>query len=280
MIGLGTAINIGLIIAGSLCGLAFGRFMKENLKQTLMMVSGIIVLLLGMSGAMQYMLVIVNSTLQTTGPMLMIISMVAGAIIGELIDLNRWITVFGDWVKAKTGNTGDPQFTHAFITASLTFTVGAMGVLGSIQDGLTGNYQTLLLKGILDGIIVMVMVSSMGKGALFSFIPVGITQWIITAMAHIAAPLMTPSAIDNLSYVGSILIFCVGIDLIWPGKIRIANLLPAIFVAMGLTFSNLSLLYFADESREIIGLFTFVAISYMDNFLKVSINLCLSSSDD
>lgn len=238
MIGLGTAINIGLIIAGSLCGLAFGRFMKENLKQTLMMVSGIIVLLLGMSGAMQYMLVIVNSTLQTTGPMLMIISMVAGAIIGELIDLNRWITVFGDWVKAKTGNTGDPQFTHAFITASLTFTVGAMGVLGSIQDGLTGNYQTLLLKGILDGIIVMVMVmvSSMGKGALFSFIPVGITQWIITAMAHIAAPLMTPSAIDNLSYVGSILIFCVGIDLIWPGKIRIANLLPAIFVAMGLTF--------------------------------------------
>ena len=232
MIGLGTAINIGLIIAGSLCGLAFGRFMKENLKQTLMMVSGIIVLLLGMSGAMQYMLV----TLQTTGPMLMIISMVAGAVIGELIDLNRWITVFGDWVKAKTGNTSDPQFTHAFITASLTFTVGAMGVLGSIQDGLTGNYQTLLLKGILDGIIVMVMVSSMGKGALFSFIPVGITQWIITAMAHVAAPLMTPSAIDNLSYVGSILIFCVGIDLIWPGKIRIANLLPAIFVAMGLTF--------------------------------------------
>ena len=143
MIGLGTAINIGLIIAGSLCGLAFGRFMKENLKQTLMMVSGIIVLLLGMSGAMQYMLVIVNGTLQTTGPLLMIISMVAGAIIGEIIDLNRWITVFGDWVKARTGNAGDPKFTHAFITASLTFTVGAMGVLGSIQDGLTGNSSTV-----------------------------------------------------------------------------------------------------------------------------------------
>ena len=94
MIGLGTAINIGLIIAGGLCGLAFGRFMKENLKQTLMVVSGIIVLLLGMSGAMQYMLVIVNGTLQTTGPMLMIISMVVGAIIGEVIDLNRWMALF------------------------------------------------------------------------------------------------------------------------------------------------------------------------------------------
>ena len=149
MIGLGTAINMGLIVGGSLIGLAFGRFMKENLKQTLMMVSGIIVLLLGMSGAMQFMLVIVNGSLQTSGPLLMIVSMVLGAVIGELMDLNRWITVFGDWVKDKTGNTGDPKFTQAFITASLTFTVGAMGVLGSIQDGLTGDYQTLLLKGIL-----------------------------------------------------------------------------------------------------------------------------------
>ncbi|WP_127134748.1 DUF554 domain-containing protein [Veillonella caviae] len=236
MPGLGTVINVALIIVGSVLGLAFRRGMKENLKQTLMMVSGVIVLLLGMSGAMQYMLVIVNGTLQTTGPLMMIISMVVGAIIGELIDFNRWIVRLGDWLKARTGNSGDPQFTNAFITASLTFTVGAMGVLGSIQDGLTGNYQTLLLKGILDGIIVMVMASSMGKGALFSFIPVGITQLMITYMANWAAPIMTQGAIDNLSYVGSILIFCVGIDLIWPGKIRIANLLPAIFIAMLLTF--------------------------------------------
>lgn len=236
MPGLGTVINVALIIVGSVLGLAFRRGMKENLKQTLMMVSGVIVLLLGMSGAMQYMLVIVNGTLQTTGPLMMIISMVLGAVIGELIDFNRWIVRLGDWLKARTGNSGDPQFTNAFITASLTFTVGAMGVLGSIQDGLTGNYQTLLLKGILDGIIVMVMASSMGKGALFSFIPVGITQLMITYMANWAAPIMTQGAIDNLSYVGSILIFCVGIDLIWPGKIRIANLLPAIFIAMLLTF--------------------------------------------
>lgn len=236
MPGLGTVINVALIIVGSVLGLAFRRGMKENLKQTLMMVSGVIVLLLGMSGAMQYMLVIVNGTLQTTGPLMMIISMVVGAVIGELIDFNRWIVRLGDWLKARTGNSGDPQFTNAFITASLTFTVGAMGVFGSIQDGLTGNYQTLLLKGILDGIIVMVMASSMGKGALFSFIPVGITQLMITYMANWAAPIMTQGAIDNLSYVGSILIFCVGIDLIWPGKIRIANLLPAIFIAMLLTF--------------------------------------------
>ena len=93
MIGLGTVINMGLIIGGSIIGLTCGRFMKDNLKQTLMVVCGIIVLLLGMSGAMQFMLVIVNGSLQTTGPLLMIISMVVGAVIGEIIDLDRWITV-------------------------------------------------------------------------------------------------------------------------------------------------------------------------------------------
>ena len=167
---------------------------------------------------------------------MMIISMVLGAIIGEIIDFDRRITAIGEWLKLKTGNSCDPQFTNAFITASMTFTVGAMGVIGSIQDGLTGDYSTMVVKSILDGIIVMVMASSMGKGALFSVLPVGITQGIITGLAHLAAPLMTPEAIDNLSYVGSILIFCVGINVLWPNKIRVANLLPAIFIAMFLTF--------------------------------------------
>ena len=109
MIGLGTAINVGLIIAGSLCGPAFGRFMKEKFKANAHDCERYYRALLGMSRAMQYMLVIVNGSLQTTGPLLMIISMVVGAVIGEIIDLNHWITVFGDWVKARTGNAGDPK---------------------------------------------------------------------------------------------------------------------------------------------------------------------------
>ena len=172
---------------------------------------------------------------------MMIISMVLGAIIGELIDFDRRITAIGEWLKLKTGNSRDPQFTNAFITASMTVTVGAMGVIGSIQDGLTGDYSTMVVKSILDGIIVMVMASSMGKGALFSILPVGITQGMITGLAHLAAPLMTPEAIDNLSYVGSILIFCVGINVLWPNKIRVANLLPAIFIAMLMTFLPITL---------------------------------------
>lgn len=241
MHGMGTILNVVLIICGSLLGLFIRHRMKENLKETLMMVCGIIILLLGMSGTMQYMLVIVSDSLHTTGPMMMIISMVLGAIIGGLIDFDRRITAIGEWLKLKTGNSRDPQFTNAFITASMTFTVGAMGVIGSIQDGLTGDYSTMVVKSILDGIIVMVMASSMGKGALFSFLPVGIIQGMITGLAHLAAPLMTPEAIDNLSYVGSILIFCVGINVLWPNKIRVANLLPAIFIAMLMTFLPITL---------------------------------------
>ena len=228
MHGMGTILNVVLIICGSLLGLFIRHRMKDNLKETLMMVCGIIILLLGMSGTMQYMLVIVSDSLHTTGPMMMIISMVLGAIIGELIDFDRRITAIGEWLKLKTGNSRDPQFTNAFITAS-------------IQDGLTGDYSTMVVKSILDGIIVMVMASSMGKGALFSFLPVGITQGMITGLAHLAAPLMTPETIDNLSYVGSILIFCVGINVLWPNKIRVANLLPAIFIAMLLTFLPITL---------------------------------------
>lgn len=236
MHGLGTVINVVLIIIGATLGLIFRTGMKENLKNTLMKVSGIIVLLLGISGALQYMLTIVNGTIQTTGPMMMIISMVIGAVIGELIDFEEKITRIGEWLKNKTGNSSDANFTTAFITASLTFCVGAMGVIGSIQDGITGDYTTLMVKGILDGIIVMVMASSMGKGALFSFISVGVTQAIITLLANVAQPFVTEPAMNNLSYVGSILIFCVGVNLIWPNTIRVANLLPAIFIAMAITF--------------------------------------------
>ncbi|WP_295191677.1 DUF554 family protein [Veillonella sp.] len=111
-----------------------------------------------------------------------------------------------------------------------------MGVIGAIEDGIRGNYTILLVKGVIDGIIVMVMCSFMGRGAMFSFIPVGVVQIIITILAYVSEPFITKEAMNNLSYVGSILIFCVGLNLLWPDKIRVANLLPAIFIAMALSY--------------------------------------------
>ena len=118
------------------------------------------------------------------------------------------------------------------MTASLTVCIGAMAVVGAIQDGIRGDYSLLLVKAILDLIIVMILTASMGKGCIFSAIPVGLFQGAVTLLARQLEPLMTEPALSNLSLTGSMLIFCVGVNSIWGKKFKVANLLPTIFVAM------------------------------------------------
>ena len=120
----------------------------------------------------------------------------------------------------------------AFVTASLTVCIGAMAIVGSIQDGIVGDYSILATKAVLDLIIIMVMTCSMGRGCVFSAIPVAVFQGSITALAGLVKPLMTDAALGNLSLVGNVLIFCVGVNLVWGKKIRVANLLPAVVVAV------------------------------------------------
>ncbi len=124
----------------------------------------------------------------------------------------------------------------AFVTASLTVCIGAMAIVGSIQDGILGDWSILATKAVLDLIIIMVMSCSLGKGAVFSAIPVGIFQGSITVLAGFIRPLMTDAALNNLSLVGNVLIFCVGINLVWDKKVKVANLLPAIVVAVAAAF--------------------------------------------
>ena len=121
---------------------------------------------------------------------------------------------------------------EAFVTASLTVCIGAMAIVGSIEDGITGDYSILATKAVLDFIIIMVMSCSMGRGAIFSAIPVAILQGSITVLAGLLRPVMTVGALANLSMVGNVLIFCVGINLIWDKKVRVANLLPSIVAAV------------------------------------------------
>ena len=144
---------------------------------------------------------------------------------------------FGKWLKLKTGNAKDRLFVDGFVTASLTVCIGAMAIVGSIQDGLTGNYSTLLTKAILDLIIICVMTASMGKGCIFSAIPVALLQGTVTLLARSIEPIMTETALSNLSFVGNMLIFCVGINLVFENtRIKVANMLPAIFVAIAWAF--------------------------------------------
>ena len=236
MFGLGTIINTAAIVAGGIFGHVFGRFMTEESQETLNKACGVCVLFIGMAGAFEGMFTVSGSSISSGGTMMIIASMALGAFFGELIGIENWFEKLGEWLKIKTGNAKDKTFVEGFVTASLTVCIGAMAIVGAIQDGLTGDYSTLATKGILDFIIIMVMTCSLGKGCMFSAIPVAIWQGSITLLAQLIKPIMTDAALVNLSLVGSILIFCVGLNLVWGKKIRVANLLPAIVIAVAIAF--------------------------------------------
>ena len=232
MYGLGTIINTAAIVAGGAGGALFGRFLKENVQDTLTKCCGISTLFIAVTGALEQMLSVENGAIVSHGAMLVIGCLTIGAVIGELLDLEGAFERFGEWLKQKTGNAKDKRFVDAFVTASLTVCIGAMAIVGSIEDGITGDYSILATKSVLDFIIIMVMSCSMGRGAVFSAIPVSVLQGSITALAGLLRPVMTAAALANLSMVGSVLIFCVGVNLVWGKKVRVANLLPAIVVAV------------------------------------------------
>lgn len=239
MIGLGTILNVAAIVAGGLIGLVFSRAISARYQQTLMQAIGVCVIFVGIGGAVQQMMTVTADGLQSGGTMMVVISYAVGSLLGEWIDLERRIEQFGTWLKVKTGNAREKQFVDAFVTASLTVCIGAMAIVGAIQDGISGDHSTLALKAMLDMVIICVMSASMGKGCLFAAIPVGILQGVVTLLARAIQPLMTEAALANLSLTGSILIFCVGINLLWEKKLKVANMLPSIVVAVVLAFAGI-----------------------------------------
>ena len=232
MRGLGTLINMTAIIAGGLLGLFFGSFLKERYRDSLIKANGAAVLFVGISGTLQKMIRISGGVVEMEGAMMMVASLAAGVVIGEFINIEDRLEQFGEWLKQKSGSSSDAEFVNGFVTASLTVCIGAMAIVGAIQDGMTGDYTTLAVKAILDFLIIMVMSASMGKGCIFSAIPVGILQGGVTLLAIAFSSGMPQSAVDALSLVGNVLIFCVGVNLIWPKTFRVANMLPAVLIAV------------------------------------------------
>lgn len=236
MIGLGTLINTGAVVAGGVLGGIVGKLFDDEQRESLNKASGVSVLFIAIAGAMEGMLQIDQGSLASGKSMLVVLCLALGTVMGELIGIERAFERFGEWLKIKTGNAGDRGFVNAFVTTSLTVCVGAMAIVGAIQDGILGDYALLAVKSVLDFIIVAVMTSSMGKGSAFSAIPIFLLEGGVTLLASLAAPLMTEAAIANLSLVGSILIFCVGVNLVWGKTIRVANMLPALIFAVAAAF--------------------------------------------
>lgn len=236
MVGLGTIINSAAIIIGGVFGHLFGKILNERIQDSLQKASGICVLFIGIAGAMEGMLKLSGSSLSAGCSMLIVASLALGALVGEILNIEHGFERFGEWLKVKTGNAKDKNFVEGFVTASLTVCIGAMAVVGSIKDGISGDYSILVTKAILDLIIITVMTCSLGKGCAFSAIPVAVFQGLITALARLIKPLMTNGALANLSLIGSILIFCVGVNLVWDKRIKVANLLPSLVFAVAIAF--------------------------------------------
>ena len=209
MPGMGTLINTAAILLGGLLGLTCGRFLKTGTQDTLCKTCGVATLFLGLAGAMEGLLSVEQGAVVSGNSMLLILSLVLGALIGELLRIEDRFEALGVWLWEKTGSAKDPQ----------------------IQDGIAHDPSILTAKAVLDLIFVMVMTSSMGKGCAFSALPVAVWQGSITALSGLLRPVLTDAAMNNLSMVGSVLIFCVGVNLVWGKRLKVANMLPSVFLA-------------------------------------------------
>lgn len=232
MRGLGTIINTLAVVLGGMVGMRFKSGIPEKVQNSLMQACGIATIFIGAAGTMAKMLTVTQDGMGTQGTMLLILSMVLGAALGELIDLEGKMERLGEKLKAAVKAQGDNSFVDGFVNVSLIICVGAMAIVGSIQDGISGDYSMLTAKAVLDLIIVMIFASSYGVGAVFSGLAIFVYQGAITLAAILFGSFAGEQVISDLSFVGSALIFCVGINIAFGKRFRVGNLLPALVVAV------------------------------------------------
>jgi uncharacterized membrane protein YqgA involved in biofilm formation len=217
---LGTYVNVIAVIIGSIIGVLLHQRFPENLKKIGFQAIGLCVLFLGISMA-----------LKTENFLILIFSMLIGAISGELMHLDRRIDQFGEFLKARIGSTDD-QFSEGFVTAFLIFCIGAMTIVGSIEDGLNNDPSILFAKSLMDGCASIALASTFGIGVLFSAIPLFIFQGGITLLAASSKAFFTEVLITELSAVGGVILMGLSIQLLDLKEIKVVNLLPALIVVI------------------------------------------------
>lgn len=230
MIGLGTIINTALVIGGGFVGLFIKGGLKESMQNSLTKACGVATVVMGMGGALAKMFSVSAEGISTNGSMLLILSMVIGTFFGELIDIEKAMDNLGEKIKKTVKAEKDTKFVEGFVNVSLIMCVGAMAIVGSIQDGISGDYSMLLAKSILDMVIACVFASTYGVGVLFSALVIFVYQGIITLIAFFGGSFVSEPVLNDLSFVGNALIMCVGINLVWGKTIKVGNMLPALLV--------------------------------------------------
>lgn len=230
MIGLGTIINTVAVIVGGLLGMLLKNGIAKKFEKILMQGLGLATIFIGAGGVLKYMLVLENGNMSTRGTMLLIFSLVIGCILGQLLDLESKMEILGVKLKAAVKMQNDTHFVEGFVTTSLIICVGAMAIVGAMEDGLSGDSSTLIAKAMLDFALVAILSSTYGIGAVFSAIPIFVYQGAITVIAALFGAVISDALIGQLSFVGSALIFCVGVNLVREKTFQVANMLPALLI--------------------------------------------------
>jgi uncharacterized membrane protein YqgA involved in biofilm formation len=238
MVGLGTLANMAAIVIGATIGIIIKGGLKQRFQDTIMNALGLAVMFIGISGALQGLFIVNVNGLETKNLMLMIISLAVGALIGEIIDVEARLERMGELIKnsLKVKGVKGQNFVEGFVTSSLLFCIGAMAIIGSLRDGLSGDASMLYAKALIDGTVALFFASTLGVGVIFSIIPLGIYQGGITLSAKYIEPYLSDQLIANISFIGSILIFGIGINMIFGKKIKCGNLLPAVLVPVAYEF--------------------------------------------
>ncbi|MFH2129241.1 MAG: DUF554 domain-containing protein [bacterium] len=217
---IGTIVNAVSILAGGLLGLLLKKGIPEDYKKTVMQALSLAVILIGL-----------RSAFASDDLLVVIISLAIGSVIGEFIGIESGLERLGKWIENRFSSESG-SVAKGFVTASLVYCVGSMAIVGSFESGLTGNHQTLFAKSALDGITAIIFASSMGVGVLLSFIPVFLYQGALTLTAGLIKPFLVPAVVSQMTATGGLLITAIGINLMGIVRIRVGNMLPAIFIPL------------------------------------------------
>lgn len=233
MTGLGTIVNTLAVLGGGAVGLLLKSGLTPRFAESLMHALGASTLFIGIAGALRGLLYVSRDALETRNALFMILALVLGVLLGEWINIDGGMNRLGEWVKRKTKAKDDENtFVQGFVTVTLIICTGAMAIVGSFQDALQGDPTMLYAKAALDAVLVAIFASAMGVGALFSALPLLLYQGALTLLAGWIKPVLTDTMIFNLSFIGSLLIFLIGVNLLFDKKIRIGNFLPALLLAV------------------------------------------------
>ncbi|WP_028829737.1 DUF554 domain-containing protein [Proteocatella sphenisci] len=220
----GTIVNTIAIIAGALIGVIAKKAIPQRVGDLIMSAIPIVVMVLGVQFAMA-----------SSNILIVIVSLVIGGIIGEWIDIDKKLDDFGTKIQSRIKGK-DANFSVAFVSTTLIYCVGSMAILGSIESGINNNHTILYTKALMDGISAIFFASTLGTGVIFSGISVFIYQGILTVLAGYVSPYLSPAVVTEMSASGGILLIALAFTILGIKKIKVANLLPAIFLPIILMF--------------------------------------------